>query len=1655
MSTVDLKGNTNFILVKNTDGEYVVPRTNLAAIDMTTANGIHAANNVLSLDLADPLQLTTGADGNGVVNATVFGTALKFARNSVFDIDAQSTTYSGVGVKVTEENGEHRVTANPQEVGAAPIIGLTLNGPLPVVSDTAGKYLVVVDVKTEDIPADSITISSDGTQIPVANYDTTSTTTNVWTRLAFVLDTSSEYYTGDIKLTAVFPDGTGETSLVYKNLYIASVIDLIPGYIEELASVIGTPDAYLIKPGYGVDMTGGTININLPAASVEELINNTDDNMLRTKNFTGALTAGKAVDVTNAVNVSVGTVTRGLSSKDPVTWSGVTGGTIGFYDDSTKFPAYADGLEYLLLAKIVNNGAANVVVAGTNAVNGTLPATITPGSTVSVAKTFTTATDGYLTASSTAEMNLYFQYIRESEVTGCSDEARSYIASLPDPDNTDDYYLIDEDTVNPWLTMIDMDKSTYTLVQPGLAYKLFANTGAEHTIAVPTIRANKYGRPAYMELFVGNGSNIKLAPPLSLAQNNNFTDNTLNNCSIRFMDGLATLTVDSVESSYIVNLTGGTYTTESGTLAYGLADSDANIIIFNSSVDGQELGLYGSTVGTRSGSGLTVLGNGITNTIITGTGAFGSAFTTTIKAVKLKDATLSGASISLSGENAIDGKLTNNGAISVLDGSTLIVIGAGTNSTAMDGTGSITFKTGTSVIDASLNNTGSIVLGDTSGTSTIAVDSNATVSFVGLNGYTTTKNTSATGHYLLANGSICSDIYKVTSTASTGANTLYYGLFTNTTAPIAFSDSTDGTVISMAGGTQSVTHSIVGNGPDRTYLSLSSTLMNGGKGLHFYNLSITTDNCLFCYSSSTGITIANCSFHDTTLTTDHFMALWGVPANVISCKFENIDLGNSWSAVIYVPNGGTISNCVFKNCDASNINCYYAGSIAYVNNCLFDCPDNTKDALIGTGDGKYYVSGSTFTNYEDRIYFLNSNATVRFIGNNIFNGCVTGGGILEFAENSITVSNTKTATVEIGTRKCIDIGTNNIVIDGFTFKGGSGTYGGAILIGNLNNQKYTFKNCTFTQNVGGDSVIRLGSGSGGNSQELNIIDCVLDSTNKSGTTTPYTTGITGYANNAHVNISGSTIMGEISGADIYYYVKDSTIGILGCGGGRAKNIAIENVKCLERMTTHSSNDAQPTAFRIVKESYNTFSTTSWDNVAHCYFGFMSVGSYMEDVPDQWIVGGTASVAVSGSEDPVILSGIGKYITKSGDTYGFAEPYKVTETTGVGSGSLYAGLTSDAAIKYLTVDYDLANVSAVLGENDAVTAQTIAFMCADGRAIFNGDLSITAGSTVSVAVAKNPSNNVTIPWSSTVSITGGSLTIAGSTSAISGTVLVDNNVTVTEGSLLQGGSGNVFKSSTSNVVRATGRGNYRGVNFKGVQPREAYNIYNCTLDYTGYTIGSNFAAIYYHDGAATTNYITKVTINAAGLSYAVQTDYGKSVIIDSCNLYSGTWGFNQSWGGTSIIKNSLITSKILADAGSNLVIKGSTIDGNLYMGRYTNNYIFDGTDLITGRTVDDSSTTGNDNTNIRLIAGSTVSFVGNTASNDTPLAKRGNGTVSVGTYATPASYSGTWTTGGSATIITDGGTYSVSGTGTFIKNTLNPSGETAETRGTDLTLTAIA
>ena len=168
----------------------------------------------------------------------------------------------------------------------------------------------------------------------------------------------------------------------------------------------------------------------------------------------------------------------------------------------------------------------------------------------------------------------------------------------------------DDDTLSlaRYRTIQNPTGNSITLV-PGEAYRINATTSSK-TLNVGTVPDGKWGLEGHLEIFVANtgyvitGSNVVLAHPLEA--------DAVNNCTVRFHDGMAIISVEDHIAGYIVTVSGGT--TE-GSLFYALGTASNPYIAVNDTLAGQILDLGG--VVTSAGE-KHVVGNGYADTVISG-----------------------------------------------------------------------------------------------------------------------------------------------------------------------------------------------------------------------------------------------------------------------------------------------------------------------------------------------------------------------------------------------------------------------------------------------------------------------------------------------------------------------------------------------------------------------------------------------------------------------------------------------------------------------------------------------------------------------------------------------------------------------------------------------------------------------------------------------------------------------------------------------------------------------------------------------------------------------------------------------------------------------------------------------------------------------------
>lgn len=270
----------------------------------------------------------------------------------------------------------------------------------------------------------------------------------------------------------------------------------------------------------------------------------------------------------------------------------------------------------------------------------------------------------------------------------------------------------DDDTLSlaRYRTIQNPTGNSITLV-PGEAYRINATTSSK-SLNVGTIADGKWGLEGHLEIFVANtgyvvtGSNVVLAHPLEA--------DAVNNCTVRFHDGMAIISVEDHIAGYIVTVSGGT---TAGSLYYALGTASNPYIAVNDTLAGQTLDLGG--VVTSAGE-KHVVGNGYTDTVISG-GISCTSKTTfsnlTMNGVSILGGTAtlgdvyipSGATVAVSGGGLAVEKVTGAGSESVIDlGSSNVVISSGVKAYASG----CTFSGGSSVQGGCFNvaNGGKLVL---------------------------------------------------------------------------------------------------------------------------------------------------------------------------------------------------------------------------------------------------------------------------------------------------------------------------------------------------------------------------------------------------------------------------------------------------------------------------------------------------------------------------------------------------------------------------------------------------------------------------------------------------------------------------------------------------------------------------------------------------------------------------------------------------------------------------------------------------------------------------------------------------------------------------------------------------------------------------------
>ena len=230
---------------------------------------------------------------------------------------------------------------------------------------------------------------------------------------------------------------------------------------------------------------------------------------------------------------------------------------------------------------------------------------------------------------------------------------------------------------------IESPTSATITLQAGHAYKIQATTGSK-TLTAETIPANQFGLEGHAEIFVANTGLIKTTSSVVLADA--LEPDAVNNCTVRFHDHKAIISVEDHVAGHIVTVSAGTV---ANSLYYWLTqpntagDAATQYVGFDATLNGTPVNFEGaSNTAVKH-----VVGNGYMQTILTGNVAPAAALT--VSDLGLQNVTVTGGTLTL-GDAYIPGGATvavNGGGLAVekVTGNGGVIDLGGTNVTMTSG----------------------------------------------------------------------------------------------------------------------------------------------------------------------------------------------------------------------------------------------------------------------------------------------------------------------------------------------------------------------------------------------------------------------------------------------------------------------------------------------------------------------------------------------------------------------------------------------------------------------------------------------------------------------------------------------------------------------------------------------------------------------------------------------------------------------------------------------------------------------------------------------------------------------------------------------------------------------------------------------------------
>ena len=590
------------------------------------------------------------------------------------------------------------------------------------------------------------------------------------------------------------------------------------------------------------------------------------------------------------------------------------------------FPV-VEGRTYLCILDVKNGSGVTLSKANLR-YNSSTDNILSRLSTTSYTRLYATMSNGYfwidVYPSTTGLVQLYIKTWRQYDVTGLTSAQIETLVNLPADQLDNAYrYYIKQDSVCPFIPIVDVSSMSTVSVQAGLVYRIIATSGT-HVLTVSNLPTNAVGDEAYIQIKTGSSSTITVQQPLMLMDA--IKPNAINNCVVKFINGESRLYVEDVSSGYVVVTASGT---EYGSLHYGLSNLssiDVNYISFGSTVD--NIAVHSSEPIAFMHQPVSIVGNGRDITTIDfDHGVIGTDQSFYVGYATVKDVTVNGGNIQLE-NGGLEGVIKLEGSSLSLSGRTKFdanVIGA-----------NITIAPGSTV-----SGTGSIDLQQTQ-SKRIELTAGVLEGVTIYNG----KMAGYGGGFWTANTTTPVDTINVTvigcSSSSSGGGFSYrskYGNIINVTVKGCTSGSWGGG-FETSHCKNTNYHTIVRN----VYVEGCKAAQGGG--IAIYNN----------YTDIYGGTIKNCTC------TSIGSAIAVASSATASVSGLLVD-GCSGRDVIDVPSGTklTLTGCTVSNCTMADLNggvIYLNGGVLQVTNTTFD--HNSSGAT--TMGSVYFGSGGTFTN---------------------------------------------------------------------------------------------------------------------------------------------------------------------------------------------------------------------------------------------------------------------------------------------------------------------------------------------------------------------------------------------------------------------------------------------------------------------------------------------------------------------------------------------------------------------------------------------------------------------------------------------------------------------------------------------------------------------